>query len=63
MEYFVSHIGIIFVAAIFVAVCAVAWWLLTERNAMLIRQRAEARRKEADEAKVQNADPADDDNK
>lgn len=47
MEYFVSHLGIIIIAAAFVAVCAVAWWYLTERNAMLIRQRAEARRKAA----------------
>ena len=47
MEYFASHIGIIFLAACFVAVCAVGWWLLTERNAVLKRQRAEARRKAA----------------
>ena len=45
MEYFASHIGIIFLAACFVAVCAVGWWLLTERNAVLKRQRAEARKK------------------
>ena len=48
MDYFISHIGIIFIAAAFVAACAVAWWFLTERNARLIRQRAEARRKAAD---------------
>jgi len=47
MEYFVSHLGIIFIAGIFVAACATAWWFLTERNARLIRQRAEARRKAA----------------
>ncbi len=47
MDYFVSHLGVIVIAALFVAVCAVAWWFLTERNAMLIRQRAEARRKAA----------------
>lgn len=47
MEYFASHIGIIFLAACFVAVCAVGWWLLTERNAVLKRQRAEARKKAA----------------
>ena len=41
MSYFVSHLGIIFIAAAFVAFCAVAWWYLTERNAALIRQRAE----------------------
>jgi hypothetical protein len=50
MEYFVSHLGIIVLAAAFVALCAVGWWFLTERNAMLIRQRAEARRKAASEA-------------
>ena len=47
MEYFASHIGIIFLAACFVAVCAVGWWFLTERNAVLKRQRAEARKKAA----------------
>ena len=51
MEYFASHIGIIFLAACFVAVCAVGWWLLTERNAVLKRQRAEARRRESAETK------------
>lgn len=45
MKYFISHIGIIFLAAVFVAVCAVAWWYLTDKNARLIRQRAEAREK------------------
>lgn len=45
MDYFFSHIGIIFFAAVFVAVAAIAWWYLTEKNAELIRQRAEARRK------------------
>ena len=45
MGYFVSHLGIIIIAAAFVALCAVLWWYLTERNAMLIRQRAEARKK------------------
>ena len=50
MEYFASHIMIIFLAACFVAVCAVGWWLLTERNAVLRRQRAEARRKAAETA-------------
>ena len=47
MEYFISHIGVIFIAAAFVAVCAVAWWYLTDKNARLIRQRAEARKKAA----------------
>ncbi len=57
MEYFFSHIGIIFIAALLVAVCAVVWWLLTERNARLIRQRAEARRKAVEAANSQNPDP------
>ena len=47
MEYFISHIGVLFIAAAFVAVCAVAWWYLTDKNARLIRQRAEARKKAA----------------
>ncbi|MBR3376940.1 MAG: hypothetical protein IKG44_04605 [Mogibacterium sp.] len=45
MEYFISHIGIIILAGAFVAACAVAWWYLTEKNAILIRQRAEAKRR------------------
>ena len=53
MDYFVSHLGIIIIAAAFVALCAVGWWYLTERNAKLIRQRAEARRRAA-EAEQQN---------
>ena len=55
MEYFISHLGIIFIAGAFVAVCAVLWWYLTEKNAILIRQRAAARRKTADTA-AQNKD-------
>lgn len=51
MEYFISHIVIIFIAGAFVAACAVTWWFLTERNARLIRQRAEARRKAQAEGK------------
>ena len=50
MSYFVSHLGIIFIAAVFVAACAVAWWYLTDKNARLIRQRAEARKKAAEAA-------------
>ncbi len=61
MEYFISHLGIIFIAAAFVAVCAVVWWYLTERNARLIRQRAEARRKAA-EAVALNKDTTSKDN-
>ena len=61
MSYFVSHLGIIFLAAAFVAVCAVGWWFLTERNAMLIRQRAEARRK-ATEADAKQKDTGSDNN-
>ena len=59
MEYFVSHLGIIIIAAAFVAVCAVAWWYLTERNAMLIRQRAEAKRKAASASVQTKSEDAD----
>jgi|LFRM01.1.fsa_nt_gb hypothetical protein len=59
MEYFVSHFGIILLAAVFVAVCAVAWWYLTERNAMLIRKRAEARRKAQSDAAINKEDKKD----
>ena len=55
MEYFISHIGIIVIAALFVAAAAVIWWLLTERNAMLIRQRAKARLKAAESEDKQGA--------
>ena len=48
-------------AAAFVAVCAVGWWYLTERNATLIRQRAEARRRAA-EAASQHKDTESDKN-
>ena len=61
MSYFVSHLGILFAAAAFIAVCAVAWWLLTERNAMLIRQRAEARRKASEDAAKKNDTESDKD--
>ena len=44
MDYFVSHLGVIFGAACFVALAAVAWWYLTDKNARLKRQRAEARK-------------------
>lgn len=60
MEYFISHIGVIFIAAAFVAVCAVAWWYLTDKNARLIRQRAEARKKAA-AAQADDTDKADKD--
>ena len=55
MEYFVSHIGVIIGGACFVALAAVAWWYLTEKNAELKRQRAKARAAEA-KAKDNNKD-------
>ena len=61
MEYFVSHLGIIVLAAAFVALCAVGWWFLTERNAILIRQRAEARRKGASASEKMKTTEADND--
>ena len=48
MDYFVSHLGIIFGGACFVALAAVAWWYLTEKNAELKRQRARARKATAE---------------
>ena len=58
MEYFISHVGVIFAAACFVAVCAVLWWYLTDKNARLKRQRAEARRAAAQKLKnEQGSDP------
>ncbi len=47
MEYFLSHIGVIFVAAIIVAAFAVIWWGLTVRNEYLKRKRAMARKEAA----------------
>ncbi|MBQ0004486.1 MAG: hypothetical protein KBS68_01325 [Clostridiales bacterium] len=46
MEYFVSHIGILFVAACVVAGIAVSWQYLLETNARLKRERAAARKRE-----------------
>ena len=63
MEYFFSHIGIVFIAALLVAVVAVAWWLLTERNAVLIRQRAKARKERAEAGKAETPDSDHDSNK
>ena len=60
MEYFVSHIGIIFLGAAFVALCAVAWWYLTDKNARLIRERKAAKRREAEAAPVQGGNSPDD---
>ncbi len=57
MESFVSQIGTLFIAALLISAVAVIWWLLTERNAKLIRQRAEAKRKAAEAAKAEANDP------
>ena len=61
MEYFISHIGIIFIAACFVAICAVAWWYLTDKNARLKRQRAEARKEAAARNSVSESNTKDKD--
>ena len=61
MEYFISHIGIIFIAACFVAICAVAWWYLTDKNARLKRQRAEARKAAAARNSVSESNTKDKD--
>ena len=44
MEYFVSHLPVIFVAALIVAGSAVLYWYSLERSARAKRQRAEALR-------------------
>ncbi len=46
MDYFFSHIGILFVAAIVIAGIAISWQYLLEKNARLKRERAVARKKE-----------------
>ena len=62
MEYFISHIGVIFIAAFFVAVCAVGWWYLTDKNARLKRQRAEARKAAAAAAAIAERQAAEQNN-
>ena len=42
MEYFLSHVGVIFIAGLIVA-----WWGLTARNEVLKRERAKARKEAA----------------
>ena len=59
MESFVSQIGTLFIAALLISAVAVIWWLLTERNAKLIRQRAEARRKAASASVQTKSEDAD----
>ena len=62
MDYFLSHIGVIFIAACFVAICAVVWWYLTDKNARLKRQRAEARKAAAASAAITERKAAEVDN-
>ena len=59
MASFVHHLLVILLAAVFVAVCAVAWWYLTERNATLIRKRAEGRRQAQSDAAINKEDKKD----
>ena len=47
MEYFRSHVGVIFIAGLIVAVGAVTWWGVTARNEVLKRERAKARKEAA----------------
>ena len=44
MEYFLSHVGVIFIAGLIVAVCAVTWWGLTARNEVLKRKAQRTRK-------------------
>ncbi|MDD5823796.1 MAG: hypothetical protein PUD55_05220 [Firmicutes bacterium] len=48
MDYFLSHIGTLFFAACLVAGVAVFWQYLLETNARLKRERAAAKKKEAE---------------
>lgn len=48
MDYFTSHIGTLFIAAALIAGVAVFWQYLLEHNAKLKRERAEARKREAE---------------
>ena len=43
MEYFVSHLPAIFIAGCVVALAAVVWWLLLEKQANDKRERVKAR--------------------
>ena len=45
MQYFISHLPVIFAAACVVAISAILYWVSLERSAKLKRQRAEARKK------------------
>ena len=63
MESFVDQIGVLFIAALLISAVAVTWWLLTERHAKLIRQRAEAQRKAAEAAKAEDSALDSDDHK
>ncbi|NLY87298.1 MAG: hypothetical protein GX083_01965 [Clostridiales bacterium] len=44
MEYFIEHLGRTMVAAIIIALIAVTWLYLLEKNSRLKRQRAQARK-------------------
>ncbi len=43
MDYFLSHIGTIFVAGLLIGAVAVIWWYLMEKNAKLKRERLKAK--------------------
>ena len=45
--YDAAGFGVIFIAGLIVAVCAVTWWGLTARNEVLKRERAKARKEAA----------------
>ena len=52
MDYFISHLLIILSAACAVALAAILWWYLMERNAELKRARAKARSTKDDETEI-----------
>lgn len=47
MNYVLSHLPVLIFGAGFVAVCAVLWWYLLDKNERLKKKRAEARMAEA----------------
>jgi hypothetical protein len=55
MDYFVSHIGYIFIGCLIVAAAAVFWGYLLNKNEQLKRERAKARM----EAVLRDADRQD----
>ena len=48
MDYFISHLPVILIAGCVVALAAVVWWLLLEKQAKDKRERVRARQNKID---------------